>query len=194
MDGICAIPDCGKPIKARGWCGMHYKRWLRRGDPHVVLPGDHSGPRRRTPVEKRFWSKVRKTTSTGCWEWICALRHGYGAFFYGRDESGKKIVRPAHRVSYELLVGPIPEGLEIDHLCRNTKCVNPAHLEPVTPKVNTLRGESPPAKHARKTHCKRGHAFTPENTRYQDKESEWGRICRACNRERLRNRKAKQAS
>ena len=86
----------------------------------------------------RFWSRVVK--SDDCWEWAGAHdNHGYSkTSFEYRDMA-------AHRVAYELVVGPIPEGLTIDHLCRNRGCVNPAHLEPVTQRENTLRGVSPAA-------------------------------------------------
>lgn len=128
----------------------------------------------------RFWRKVNKTES--CWEWSGGKSPaGYGTFSI-RDTDPLY----AHRVAYEALVGPIPSGLDLDHLCRNRGCVNPAHLEPVTRKVNILRGESIMAKNARKTHCRRGHEFTPENTRIRAN----GRNCRACDRihEAHRNR------
>ncbi len=95
----------------------------------------------------------------GCWIWSGNIaRNGYGR--YGARG------QYAHRVAYELLVGPIPEGLTIDHLCRVHACVNPKHLEPVPLKVNILRGTSPPALHARRGRCARGHEFThPGNQR-----------------------------
>ena len=100
-------------------------------------------------TEDRFWSKVEK--SAGCWLWTAGLCHGYGQFsFLGLD------VR-AHRFAYELLVGPIPAGLEIDHLCRDRACVNPDHLEPVTHRENGLRGESPAVRIHRSGRCGRGH-------------------------------------
>ncbi|KAB2977369.1 HNH endonuclease [Streptomyces sp. SS1-1] len=84
----------------------------------------------------------------------------------------------AHRVAYQEIVGPIPEGLQLDHLCRVRHCVNPAHLEPVTSRENTLRGENLVAINAAKTHCKRGHLFDAANT-YRWRNS---RICRECRR------------
>lgn len=89
-----------------------------------------------------------------CWEWALARnRQGYGVYNLGNG-SGMYL---AHRVSYTAFVGPIPDGLVIDHLCRNTACVNPQHLEPVTVKVNSLRGMSPTATAVRSGTCKRGH-------------------------------------
>ena len=87
----------------------------------------------------------------------------------------------AHRVSYQLVVGEIPEGLTLDHLCRNPSCVNPDHLEPVTTKENILRGVSKIAQQARQTHCKRGHPFDEENTMIVRGSA---RQCRACNKAR----------
>lgn len=107
-------------------------------------------------TKERFWSKVEKTDS--CWNWTGSLRNGYGLFRF----NGK--IQSAHRVSFELIKGKIPKGLELDHLCRNPSCVNSDHLEPVTGKENNARSDSLPAKNARKTHCKYGHEFTPENT------------------------------
>ncbi len=94
----------------------------------------------------------------------------------------------AHRFAYELLVGPIPDGLEIDHLCRVTACVNPAHLEPVTGQVNTLRGDTPAAKNAAKTHCPQGHVYSVKNTGVGNGR----RRCRTCGRERTRAARARK--
>ena len=122
----------------------------------------------------RFWSKVDKTPETECWHWTSAITtEGYGQFWFNRRP------RLAHRLAYEMLVGPIPEGLVIDHLCRVRHCVNPAHMEPVTQAENNARGSSLSAENARKTHCKRGHPFTRENTRHTQ---EGERVCLACRR------------
>lgn len=126
---------------------------------------------------------VRKNESSGCWEWAGnKLRLGYGHF----KLNGKN--RKAHRVSYELLKGPIPLGLTIDHLCRNTSCVNPDHLEPVTQRVNVLRSNNQAARNARKTHCKHGHEFTAENTVIVP----LGRQCRLCLRAACRRHDSKR--
>lgn len=129
-------------------------------------------PAHRIPLAIRFWQKVVK--SEGCWEWTGA--HDGGG--YGHIKVDGKMLK-AHRISYEWARGEIPPSLDIDHLCRNRSCVNPAHMEPVPRRENTRRGEGATAQHGRKTHCKRGHEFTPENTyRYRT-----GRICRTCRRE-----------
>ncbi len=109
-----------------------------------------------------------------CWLWTGA-RHNAGYGQYGKP------ARLAHRMSYEAFVGPIPDGLTVDHLCRNRLCVNPSHLEPVALAVNVLRGESLPAKNARKTHCPKGHPYDETNTHIT--KQGW-RICKACKRER----------
>ncbi len=132
--------------------------------------------------EERFWLRVAK--SDGCWAWT-GVRNSKG---YGVFNSGGK-PRRAHRVAYELSVGPIPSGLELDHLCRNHGCVNPSHLEPVTTKTNTLRGISICADNAVKTHCMRGHEFTPENTIVHSTKG--NRTCRTCKNDWAREKRAK---
>ena len=126
------------------------------------------------PQSVRFWKKVTKTDS--CWAWNAATHThagNYGSFNLGPTRC------LAHRFAYENLVGPIPEGKQLDHLCRNRKCVNPAHLEIVTIRINTLRGIGPTAVNARKTICKRGHPLNEQNTYVNPKGY---RQCRPCKR------------
>jgi hypothetical protein len=131
-------------------------------------------------MRNRDFFKRVEITST-CWVWKgTILRGGYGQI----KVNGKKHL--AHRFFYELLIGPIPNGLTLDHLCRVRACVRPGHLEPVTSRENTLRGTNPPAQNARKTHCKRGHPLSGSNLYVRPRG---GRICRACSRgEYYRNR------
>ena len=115
----------------------------------------------------------------GCWNWIGSKDvNGYGM---ARYEGGTRS-RRAHRVVYETLVGPVPEGLVLDHLCRNRGCVNPAHLDPVTQQINTLRGIGPTAKNAVKTHCSNGHPYEGENLSMGTKGGMPIRRCKACQR------------
>ena len=142
----------------------------------------------KAPLVARFWPKVRKTE--GCWEWTGARSPGgYGQI----RAAGRRRLLQAHRVAYELLRGPIPEGLTIDHLCRNPGCVNPAHLEPVTMRENLLRGTGMSATYARRTECSRGHPFSPENTiiygKYRGPKS---RKCRTCHNEQRKARLARK--
>ena len=129
-----------------------------------------------------FWSQVAYSPCpTGCWEWT-GSRHpqGYGQFSKGRGHE-KRPTKFAHRLAYLALIGDIPEGLELDHLCVNTPCVNPWHLEPVTRRTNLERGPYSAGKpQAAKTHCPQGHEYSEENT-YR-----WGgmRHCRECGRVR----------
>lgn len=115
-------------------------------------------------------------TASGCWEWQLARdRDGYG-FLTTRDADGKRRYHRANRLAYEEFVGPIPEGLVVDHLCRNRACVNPEHLEAITQTLNLQRAGV--AMRERK-YCSRGHAWTPENTKW---EAGGKRRCRACRR------------
>jgi len=129
-------------------------------------------------TEQRFWAKVEKTDT--CWHWHGATHKGYGRFYLSPTQRSAR----AHRIAHELLIGPIPDGLVIDHLCRNRACVNPAHMELVTVGENNLRGVGDPAINAAKTHCKYGHPFNAANTIHRRTRNE--RECRACAQRRTR--------
>jgi hypothetical protein len=126
----------------------------------------------------RFWAKV--DASGDCWEWTAhRFSNGYGQFRVGgRGENH----RGAHRVVWEMLIGPIPDGWEVDHWCKNRGCVNPDHLEPVPQRVNLMRSGAWSAVNARKTHCPKDHPYTEANTRWDHGR----RHCRACDRARPR--------
>jgi hypothetical protein len=118
-------------------------------------------------LSARFWSKVEMVTESGCWIWMGGLdRNGYT---YGK-----------HRKAYAALRGEFDRSLDLDHLCRVRCCVNPWHLEPVTHRVNTLRGQTVAARHAAKTHCPNGHAYEGENVYLRRRPGQTGRDCKAC--------------
>ncbi len=178
----CSIDGCENLSCTRGWCNMHYLRWRVHGDPLWQSP---------TTVD-RFWAKVDKFGPDGfhsqtgenlgpCWLWTTPrVADGYGEFQVNRQ----KVL--AHRFSYTLLIGPIPEGLELDHLCRVRHCVRPSHLEPVTHRVNLLRGDTMPIRNAAKTHCPAGHEYSMENTYIR---TDGRRYCRTCHQERRKSRR-----
>lgn len=131
-----------------------------------------------TDLPARIAAKI-SVDSNGCWIWTAGkYGSGYGAASFGNR------TQAAHRVTYKLLVGPIPDGLDLDHLCRVRACVNPQHVEPVTRQVNLLRGETIPASHIVKTHCPKGHEYTSENTRVY----KGSRFCKQCHRDREREK------
>lgn len=175
----CSVANCQGPVynKKRALCRKHYGRFLKHGDPTVTGRPDLG-----KTLEQRFWEKVREGVPSesapqlgNCWEWAAGLSCGYGQFVVMRGHRGYPM--RAHRVAYELLIGPIPEGLDLDHLCRHPSCVNPFHLDPVPGKVNTARGNWPSAVNRRKTHCIRGHEFDNDNT-YRPPRG--NRQCRRC--------------
>lgn len=171
----CTVDGCGKPQTCRGWCDTHYSRWKRTGDVRADKP-----PKPRTPKsEQDQWlnetAATRSPLNPACWEWpFTRDRAGYGGHPDG----------PAHRISYERFIGPIPDGLVIDHLCRNPGCVNPRHLEPVPIATNVMRGVGLGATAARATHCIHGHPWDEQNT-YIRKDN-GTRQCRECIKIRLR--------
>lgn len=167
---ICSVVVCVRPSKTKGLCQAHYMRLWYKGDLDAEKPiqsriiGDD---------EKRFWSRIERTDK--CWLWLGAKTKGYGIIRI----NGRNIL--AHRYSYELSVGSIPTGKQLDHLCRNHSCVNPSHLEIVSNKENCLRGINLNAQNARKTHCKRGHPFDEQNTYIRPDNGQ--RQCRICRHE-----------
>lgn len=164
----CLVTGCERPLFADGYCGPHYKRKWRHGDP---LAG---GAFQHEPLRVRLARLYE--AGPGCWLWKGTLdRIGYGNVVVERH------TYRAHRVVYEALIGPIGDGLELDHLCRNKACVNPAHLEPVTHSENLRRH------YATVTSCPHGHDYDEVNT-YRDTSGK--RRCRSCMRERQRVRRA----
>lgn len=156
----CSVPGCGRANLARNLCGPHYKRWKRRGTVHDITP------------EETFFARVTEGPND-CWLWDRPMDNGYGQF------SDNRKMWMAHRWSYQFLRAEIPEGLNLDHLCRTRLCVNPWHLEPVTQRVNVHRGVGITAAKAAQTQCAHDHAFDVGNT-YIDPRGHRG--CRKCRR------------
>jgi hypothetical protein len=152
-----------------GACAVSYDvSGVSFGDPR--LPG-------------RFWSKVAVNDNNGCWEWNAATRSGgYGCFSVGTR--AKQRLVSSHRYAYQQLIADVPAELECDHLCRNRRCVNPAHIEVVSHRVNSLRGDGAPARNAVKTHCVRGHELSGDNLKIviksDGKEPRFARQCVTC--------------
>ena len=157
---LCSVPECSRKHDSHGLCGMHAAR-VRRGRP--LSQG-------RPSRLEYFQRRILKTES--CWLWQGKVNNsGYGSF------SVDSLL--AHRFAYESWVGPTPEGLHVDHLCRVKLCVNPDHLEAVTPLENCRRKELALGIGSAKTHCPHGHAYDEENTYHHPTGR---RYCRACAR------------
>lgn len=162
---VSCVATCGH--RTAGMIGVEWVLRCRDTNDRlgVMTPGQ---------LPERFWSKTRIEDAgykTACLMWTAYVHpSGYGRLHW------QGTLRYAHRVAYEVLVGPIPEGLVLDHLCRNRACVNVTHLEVVTNRVNILRGETLMAANVAKTHCPQGHEYTPENTVQRD----GGRHCAIC--------------
>jgi HNH endonuclease len=149
-------------------CGCGGATSLLRGRPRRFIHG-HNRRRILKPVR---WEVEDRGYETPCWVWqLSIVSKGYGK----EKNDGRAMM--AHRAVYESLVGPIPDELVLDHLCRVRSCVNPEHLEPVTNAENIRRGEGPSVVNAAKTHCKHGHEFTGKNT---GRDRGGYRACRAC--------------
>ena len=140
-----------------------------------IVPFNTPEEKKKALCDRYRLSEVNFYGGTPCWEWQLALdKDGYGRF-----KIHKKGHR-AHRVAYEIYVGPIPETMVIDHLCRNKKCCNPLHLETVTTQENIQRGELT-IREKSKTHCPQGHPYDEENTHFHlSKKGTIWRTCRAC--------------
>ena len=178
---ICSVHGCGEKHYGRGWCRRHYDiEWRRAG----------GFERQTVEVSERFWSKVDKEAPLplfaphlgNCWGWTAKKdKKGYGRFGLTRKQASYL----AYVWAYETEVGPVPDGLELDHLCRVRSCVRPSHLEPVTHQENMARSER-----AMRTHCPQGHEYTEANTdRWNGK-----RRCRRCHaiREAARGREKRR--
>lgn len=174
---ICSYPGCGRKHNARGLCGPH-GAMQRRGEALRPLQS-RTGPIEKSAAE-RFAAKLLPRES-GCIEWTGGKTVGGYGTFAKRTTRGAEQKELAHRWAYEQVAGPIPEGLDIDHLCRNRACVNPEHLEPVTRAENIRRAA------AIKTTCPAGHPYTAENTYVRPGTTH--RKCRTCARARDENRR-----
>lgn len=171
----CSVTDCPNPTHARGWCKKHWQRWRTTGDPLMVKV---SGPTPQ-PAAERFWRMVEKTETCWLWTGAKASKYGHGKFMLTGPSRNLK----AHRWAYEALVGSIPPGMTLDHLCRVPACVNPAHLEPVTLSENVRR------QCAAKTHCPQGHPLSGENLYLSPAGT---RACRTCRTEASRRLRARR--
>ena len=180
----CSIAGCTNKAATAGMCNSHYLRQRRHGDPLAGRANQLTGS-----LADRLWPRIQVGSAEECWPWTGALNgSGYGVISRGGSRVRGDVIKNAlaYRAAWELTNGPVPEGLELDHLCRNKACCNPAHLEPVTHEENMRR--------AMRTHCIHGHEFTEVNTRWQKlPNGRFSRVCLTCraHRQQLRNEAAK---
>lgn len=187
MTDKCRVDGCERQIvvKSKKLCLLHNQRLNRTG--HFGLNPIKAHNKGKSTFEKRIFERFDKSSGDECWIWKGYVNpKGYGSLRKNLGP-GVNTTTLAHRAVYEMMVGKIPETLQLDHLCRNRSCVNPSHLEPVTAKENVLRGIGISAKNKRKTHCKRNHEFTPENSVPTFNGKTWGKQCRICVNYRARS-------
>lgn len=213
MAAIAYLSNCSSEsvIECRMAKAQSARTHCPRGHPYDCV----SGGRRRCLACKReryaasrapkptradlIWARVDRGSADACWPWTGPIdgRWGYGLFNYECQ------TEQAHRVVYELVIGPIPDGLDLDHTCHNEdptcgggvcehrRCVNPAHMEPATRAENVMRGKSLIAELARRTHCPQGHPYNEANT-WTSPNKTGGRQCRICNRDKARAARARK--
>lgn len=177
----CSVSGCGRPVRAGGWCKRHYKNFTATGDPVSLID---------KPLDVRLRQVGWTITPAGCWEWN-GKRNAYNYGTFNAKRLGYEDAR-AHRVVYEWLAGPIPDGLILRHTCDNPPCVNPAHLIPGTYADNTRDSMERGRFYAQKlTYCRKGlHDLSLPGARIK-------RGCAECRqagrrREKERNRQAKR--
>lgn len=170
---LCAVDACHAFAVTRGWCQLHYRRWMEHGT---------TNPPSKRSLEDRFWANVTKVPD-GCWNWTASTRNGYGVIgVHNRHEY-------AHRMAYMTFVGEIADGLVVRHRCDNRLCVRPDHLELGTHADNSRdmveRGRSPRSPLRLRAHCPKGHPFDEANTYWFD----GSRQCRACKSDHLKQKR-----
>jgi len=164
----CSVLDCTKPHTGLSYCRSHYRKFKYSGDPFGKT-------KKYKTLDERFWEYVEIGNKKECWLWTGhKLNNGYGQI-KGNPPAHKRHL--AHRIAYTFIRGEIPHDKVIDHLCKNKSCVNPYHMELVSHVENVMRGNSPHARNARKTHCPSGHPYSGDNLRI-DKNG-WRR-CAKC--------------
>lgn len=174
LRALCSIEGCDREQHGRTWCKYHWQTWRRTGKPVLDRPVYPEPYRYAPPLLKpcSIWRDVASGDAAGS--------GGYAFVTVRRD--GKPVAIPRHIAAYEERYGLVPEGLELDHLCRHRACYEPTHLEAVTHRENVLRGASPFAELARRTTCDRGHDLTIEANRYYRKGGGW--MCYPCDKQR----------
>ncbi len=169
----CTVENCLRRHYAKGLCKRHYGRVQYHGSTDRLQSGLKA-----KPLRDRIDAQTDRTGD--CWIWIGAMHtSGYGKVGAGGDGGATLL---AHRASYELSVGPIPEGHQIDHLCRNRACVKPQHLEPVPALINMRRMNAACGIGSAKIECPKGHPYSEENTSHRNGR----RHCKTCARDRAR--------